>query len=100
MITSTVTFQSAMGKNAQAIEFLQKFAAQLKEVTGVERRLLSRVGGPMGQFVLVSSFEDFAAFDAARSKVVGSAAIQQLLAHAGADQLFAGASEMALWADA
>lgn len=100
MITVTITYQAAMGKNAEAVEFLHRYAAHLKELTGSDRRLLNRVGGPMGQFIVVASYDDLAAFEAARSKIMGSSTTQRLMAQAAADQVFSVAPEMALWADA
>ena len=88
MIFSTLSFRVAPGKNMEANEYFHTVARQVKKITGTDLRILSQLGGPMGHFVLSSSYETLVEWDQARTKIQNDVQFQKLVAQAGNDGLF------------
>jgi hypothetical protein len=98
MITATASFRIALGKNVEAMEYLAKVTRHIKDLTGSDYRILTRIAGPAGQVILATSHDSVAAWDAARSKIYADAAWQKMSADAGSAGLFLpGSVETALW---
>ena len=98
MITSTLSFRVAPGKNMEANEYFHTVVRQVKKLTGTDLRILAQLGGPMGHFVLSSSYDSLSAWDEARSKIQNDLPFQKLVAQAGNDGLFIpGSVTSALW---
>ena len=72
MITTTVSFRVTTGKNAEALEYLQSVARQAKKLSGTDLRILTQLGGPIGHFVLVSAYDNLAAYEEARTKLAAA----------------------------
>jgi hypothetical protein len=87
MITSTVSFRVAPGKNLEANEYFR-----------TELRILNQLGGPMGHFVLSATYDTLAEWDQSRQKLQNDVPFQKLVAQAGNDGLFIpGHVESAIW---
>jgi hypothetical protein len=98
MITTSVSFRVATGKNAEALEYLQSIVRQAKKLSGAELRILTRLGGPIGQYVITGQYEDLNAWNAARSKLTLDPTFQKLQAGAATAGLFVpGTTESALF---
>ena len=98
MITSTLSFRVAPGKNHEANEYFHTVVRQVKKLTGTDVRILSQLGGPMGHIVLSSNYETLSAWDEARSKIQNDLPFQKLVAQAGNDGLFIpGSVTSAIW---
>ena len=98
MITTTVSFRVATGKNAEALEHFQSVARQLKKVSGTDLRILTQLGGPVGHYVLVGTYESLAAYEEARTKLISEPAFQKLQVQAGELNLFVpGTTESAIY---
>ena len=98
MITSTLSFRVAPGKNMEANEYFHTIVRQVKKITGTEVHILTQLGGPMGHFVLRSKYDSLSAWDEARTKIQNDLPFQKLVAQAGSDGLFiAGSVTSALW---
>ena len=95
---SSVQFRVAPGKNQEATEYLKKVTAHLKTVTGNESRIFTRVAGPVGQMMVVGSWDSVAAWDAGRRKQVADAGFQKMATDAGNAGLWIpGSIEQAVW---
>jgi quinol monooxygenase YgiN len=88
MITATISFTVAPGKNFEAAEYFQQVVRHVKKLTDVDARVLNQLGGPMGHFVLVSQYETLAAWDTARTKIARDTPFQKMVAEAGKDGIF------------
>jgi hypothetical protein len=88
MIYSTISFTVAPGKNFEANEYFHTVVRQVKKLTGTDVRLLQQLGGPMGHFVLSSTYDSIGEWDQARTKIQNDTAFQKLVAEAGKDGLF------------
>lgn len=98
MITSTISFMVAPGKNLDANEYFHTIVRQVKKITGHELRILQQLGGPMGHFVLSANYDTLAEWDQARTKLQNDTAFQKLVAQAGNDGLFIpGEVKSAIW---
>ena len=98
MITSTLSFRVAPGKNYEANEYFHTIVRQVKKLTGTDIRILAQLGGPMGHFVLSSSYDSLSAWEESRSKIQNDLPFQKLVTQAGNDGLFiAGSVTSALW---
>ncbi|MFM9863213.1 MAG: hypothetical protein ACKVRO_06365 [Micropepsaceae bacterium] len=98
MITSTVSFRVAPGKNLEANEYFHTVVRQVKKITGTELRILNQLGGPMGHFVLSATYDALADWDQSRQKLQNDVPFQKLVAQAGSDGLFIpGQVESAIW---
>jgi hypothetical protein len=98
MITSTVSFRVAPGKNLEANEYFHTVVRQVKKITGTELRILNQLGGPMGHFVLSATYDTLAEWDQSRQKLQNDVPFQKLVAQAGNDGLFIpGHVESAIW---
>ena len=98
MIFSTLSFRVAPGKNHEATEYFQQVVRQVKRLTDTEVRVLTQLGGPMGHFVLSSSFDNLNAWDQARTKIANDVSFQKLVSEAGKEGLFIpGSVESAIW---
>lgn len=98
MIYSTVSFRVAPGKNFEANEYFHTVARQVKKITGSDVRILQQLAGPMGHFVLSSTYDTLAEWDQARTKIQNDSAFQKLVAEAGKDGLFIpGSVTAAVW---
>lgn len=98
MITTTISYRVAPGKNLEAIEHLQRIAREVKKVTGADLRLATQLAGPVGHYVLSGQYESISKWDEARNKVQNDPAFQKLVVEAGTSGLFLpGTTEMALW---
>jgi len=98
MITSTLSFRVAPGKNHEANEYFHTIVRQVKKLTGTDIRILAQLGGPMGHFVLSSSYDSLSAWEESRSKIQNDLPFQKLVTQAGNDGLFiAGSVTSALW---
>lgn len=98
MITSTVSFLVAPGKNLEANEYFHTVVRQVKKITGTELRILNQLGGPMGHFVLSATYDNIAEWDQMRQKLQNDVSFQKLVAQAGSDGLFIpGEVKSAIW---
>jgi quinol monooxygenase YgiN len=98
MIIGTVSFMVAPGKNHEALEYFHQIVREAKKLTGIEARILTQLGGPMGHIVLSAQYENLSAWDAARLKMQNDGTFQKLVTQAGKDGLFiAGHTTSALW---
>jgi len=98
MIFSTLSFLVAPGKNLEANEYFHTVVRQVKKLTGTDVRILSQLGGPMGHFVLSSSFDSLSEWDQARTKIQNDVPFQKLIAQAGNDGLFIpGSVKSSIW---
>lgn len=98
MITSTISFRVAPGKNHEAAEYFQTVVRQVKKITGTELRVLTQLGGPMGHFILSSTYPTLNDWNEGRQKLQADQQFQKLVTQAGQDGLFiAGTVESALW---
>ena len=88
MIYTNVSFMVAPGKNLEANEYFHTVARQVKKITGVELKILTQLGGPMGHFVLLSQYDSITEWDQARVKLQNDTSFQKLIAQAGNDGLF------------
>lgn len=88
MLYSNVSFMVAPGKNLDANEYFHTVARQVKKITGVEVKILTQLGGPMGHFVLLSQYDSITEWDQARTKLQNDTSFQKLIAQAGNDGLF------------
>jgi quinol monooxygenase YgiN len=88
MITTTVSFRVTTGKNAEALEHFQSVARLAKKLSGADLRILTQLGGPIGHFVLVGTYENLAAYEEARTKLTSDPAFQKLQIQAGELNLF------------
>ena len=95
---SSVQFRVAPGKNQEATAYLKKVTAHLKSVTGSDSRIFTRLAGPNGQMMVASTWDNVAAWDAARQKQVSDAAFQKMAADAGTAGIWVpGSIETAVW---
>ena len=98
MITSTLSFRVAPGKNLEANEYFHTVVRQVKKITGTEVRILAQLGGPMGHFVLSSTFDTLSEWELSRTKIQNDIPFQKLIAQAGNDGLFIpGSVTSAIW---
>ena len=98
MITSTISFMVAPGKNMDANEYFNTVARQAKKLTGHDVRILQQLAGPMGHFVLSATYDTLAEWDQARTKLQNDTGFQKLVAQAGNDGLFIpGETKSAIW---
>lgn len=98
MITSTVSFLVAPGKNMEANEYFHTVVRQVKKITGTELRILNQLGGPMGHFVLSAQYDNITEWDQSRQKLQSDVSFQKLVAQAGQDGLFIpGETKSAIW---
>lgn len=88
MIYSNISFLTAPGKNLEASEYFHTIVRQVKKITGTEVRILNQLGGPMGHFVLSSTFDTLTEWDQTRTKLQNDVPFQKLIAQAGNDGLF------------
>lgn len=88
MIYSKISFRVAPGKNLEANEYFHTIVRQVKKINGTELRILNQLGGPMGHFTLLATFDNVAEWDQARQKLQNDVPFQKLVAQAGADGLF------------
>lgn len=88
MIYSTVSFRVAPGKNLEANEYFHTVVRQVKKITGAELRILNQLGGPVGHYTLLATYDNVADWDQARQKLQSDLPFQKLVAQAGADSLF------------
>lgn len=88
MIYSTISFLVAPGKNLEANEYFHTVVRQVKKLTSTDVRILNQLGGPMGHYVLSSTFESLSEWDHARTKLQNDVPFQKLIAQAGNDGLF------------
>src|SRR5215472_12462939 len=88
MITTTVSFRVAVGKNAEALEYFQGVARQVKKLSGTDLRILTQLGGPIGHFVLVGAYDNLGAYEEARTKLTSDPTFQKLQVQAGELNLF------------
>ena len=97
-ITTTVSFRVAQGKNHEALEYLQGIVRHIKKVSGTDIRILTQLGGPLGHYVLVGTYDNLTAWDEARTKFTSDPAFQKLQVQAGEQGLFIpGSVESALY---
>jgi DNA-binding transcriptional regulator YiaG len=88
----------APGKNMEANEYFHTVARQVKKITGTDIRILNQLGGPMGHFVLSSTFDTLSAWEQMRTKLQSDVPFQKLVAQAGNDGLFIpGSVTSGLW---
>jgi hypothetical protein len=98
MITMTISYRVAPGKNLEATEYLQRIAREVKKVTGTDVRLATQLVGPAGHYVLSGQYDSVSKWDEARNKVQNDPAFQKLVIEAGTSGLFLpGTVETALW---
>ena len=98
MITQSISFRIAGGKNAAAMTYLRGIADRVAGHGGEHVRILVQVGGPMGRVLLISEFSDFAAYQANRTKIMADADFQAQIANAADAGLFLpGSVESALF---
>ena len=88
MIYSNISFQVAPGKNLEANEYFHTVVRQVKKITGTDVRILNQLGGPLGHFVLLSTFDTLTEWDQVRTKLQNDVPFQKLIAQAGNDGLF------------
>ena len=96
MITTTVSFRVAPGKNAEALEYLQSVVRQAKKASGTDLRLVNQLGGPIGHYVIVGSYENLNAWDDARTKLTTDPAFVKLQIQA-AEVFVPGSIESAIY---
>jgi len=98
MIYSTISFTVAPGKNFEANEYFHTVVRQVKKLTGTEVSILQQLAGPMGHFVLSSTYDTLAEWDQARTKIQHDTSFQKLVAEAGKDGVFVpGSVTASLW---
>jgi hypothetical protein len=98
MITTTVSFRVAPGKNAEALEYLQSVVRTAKKASGTELRLVTQLGGAIGHYVIVGTYEHLNAWDDARTKLTEDPGFQKLQIKSGEDGLFVpGSIESAIY---
>lgn len=98
MIYSTISFTVAPGKNFEANEYFHTVVRQVKKLTGTEVRVLQQLAGPVGHYVLSSTYDSLAAWDQTRTKIQNDTSFQKLVAEAGKDGLFVqGSVQAAIW---
>jgi len=98
MITSTLSFMVAPGKNMEANEYFHTVVRQVKKITGTEVRILAQLAGPMGHFVLSSTYDTLGEWEQTRTKIQNDVPFQKLVAQAGNDGLFIpGSVTSAIW---
>ena len=98
MITTTVSFRVATGKNVEAVEYFQNVVRQVKKLSGTELRIVTQIGGPIGHYVLVGAYDNLGAYEEARTKLVSDPAFQKLQIQAGELNLFVpGTTESAIY---
>ena len=88
MIYTTVSFLVAPGKNMEANEYFHTVVRQAKKIVGTELRILNQLGGQMGHFALLATYDSLAEWDQARQKLQNDPSFQKLVAQAGQDGLF------------
>jgi hypothetical protein len=77
MIYSTISFTVAPGKNFEANEYFHTVVRQVKKLTGSDVRILQQLAGPMGHYVLSSTFDSLAEWDQARAKIQNDTGFQK-----------------------
>jgi hypothetical protein len=58
------------GKQGEATAFAEKRSAYINENYGGSSRVMVRIGGPIGQVVMVSHFDSLASLEVAKRKVI------------------------------
>jgi hypothetical protein len=98
MLRWTVSFRITPGKQPAAMSYLGELTRHLHSLTGAKYDILTRLGGPVGQVIIVTEFADAAAWEAGGAKVGVDATFQKLVAGAAEGSLFiSGTTESALW---
>jgi len=98
MIYATISFTVAPGKNFEADEYFHTVQRQVKKLTGTDVRILQQLGGPMGHFILSSTYDSVGEWDQARTKIQHDNGFQKLVAQAGKDGLFVqGSVTSSIW---
>ena len=98
MITTTISFMVAPGKNHEATEYFQTIVRHVKKLAGADVRVLTQLGGPMGHFILSTTYPTLNDWDQARTKIQSDAPFQKLVTQAGNDGLFnPGSVHSAIW---
>ncbi|HXQ10281.1 MAG TPA: hypothetical protein VN805_04695 [Caulobacteraceae bacterium] len=99
-VVGSVRFRVAPGKSAEATAYLGRLAAHLKSVNGNDYRVLTQLAGPVGHLMIASTWDNIAAWDAARLKNAADAGFQKMAGDAAAAELWVpGTTESALWQD-
>jgi len=98
MITSTLSFMVAPGKNHEAMEYFSQVSREVKKLVGTDVRVLTQLGGPMGHVVLSSQYDTIAAWDQARTKIANDTHFQKIVTEAGKSGLFIpGTVKSSIW---
>lgn len=69
-VVVTRTGWAMPGKQAEATTFAEKRSAYINENYGGETRVMVRIGGPVGEVVMVSHFDSLSAFEEGKRKVI------------------------------
>lgn len=66
------------GKQAEAFEFVKKRAAAVNAAFGTQAEVHVRLGGPLGQVVMVSRHKDVGEIEAIKRKVIDMSATGEI----------------------
>ena len=69
-VVVTRTGWSVPGKQGEAVAFAEKRSALINEKYGGNSRIMVRIGGPVGEIVMVSHFDSLADFEKGKRAVV------------------------------
>lgn len=69
-VVLTRTGWAMPGKQGEAAAFAEKRSAYVNENYGGNSRVMVRIGGPLGQVVMVSHFDSLASLEEAKRKVI------------------------------
>ena len=73
-VTYTRTGVPMPGKQIEALNYMKARAAAIKKSYGVEPEVKIRVGGAVGEIIMVSHLKDLAEFESTKRKVIADTA--------------------------
>ena len=69
-VVVTRTGWSVPGKQGEAVAFAEKRSKLINKKYGGDSRVMVRIGGPVGEVVMVSHFDSLADFEKGKRKVI------------------------------
>jgi hypothetical protein len=77
--------------------YLHDLVQHLTSLTGTPYTIMTRLGGPVGEVLLVAEYADAAAWEAAGAKIGPDTAFHKMVEDSVAAGMFIGTTESALW---
>ena len=97
MLTATVALTASPGRIPEATAYLKELAKAAGAVSGAQVRVYASLFGPVGQFLVVSTYDSGGAWDAARQKTAGDARLQNMIQESAKSGLFQVGTSRGLW---